>query len=342
MSDVATGYEFKRVPQHLSHSSLALYQKDREEFFLRYLAGLKPPKVPQTDYMSIGAAFDAYEKAALHSQLFGPGFDPQFEFTAIFETQVEEQNRDWAIEHGKYVFECYAKSGAHDDLLKLLQAAAEPPRFEFSVSGLVDEVPLTGKPDCRFVHESGAHVILDWKVKGYCSKHGASPSKGYALCRDGYPDGHKPSRSHNKEHNQYLAMTHRGLVVNQQWLELSNTDYATQLSLYGWLLGEKPGDEDVVVCIDEVVGKYMGPGVKPLLRVANHRGRVSRDYQLNLLRHAQQCWSEIQAGHIFTELSADENSARCEMLDATAIALQTDGSSREDWFNEVVRPERFK
>jgi len=36
----------------------------------------------------------------------------------------------------------------------------------------------------------------------------------------------------------------------------------------GWLLGEKPGDENVVVCVDEIVSKYMGEGKKPLLRVA--------------------------------------------------------------------------
>lgn len=343
-----------RKPKYLSHSSLSLWEKDREEFFFRHLAPIQAPKLPQENYMSIGSAFDAYAKSALHEAIFGKGADPQFEFDTIFTEQVEEHNRDWAREHGKYAFDCYVHTGAYDELLAMLLRSTKTPQFEFTIKGKIGgQVPFIGKPDCRFVHECGVHVLLDWKVKGYCSKQGASPSKNYAMCRDGYdpialglnrtkknPDG-KPSASHGKAHKNYLAYDHNGLTINAGYLEDAQSEYADQLTLYGWLLGERPGDENVVVCIDEIVCKYRSEGEQPLLRVANHRARVGRDHQMNLLRRVQECWNAIQGGHIFTDLSREESDSQCDVLSRSAIGLASDGTEREDFFNQIVRP-RFR
>ena len=74
-------------------------------------------------------------------------------------------------------------------------------------------------------------------------------------------------------------MNYHGLLINSGYMEGCNNEYADQLCLYGWLLGEAVGDENVVLMIDEIVAKYMGPDVRPLLRVANHRGRVSKAHQ---------------------------------------------------------------
>ena len=71
--------------------------------------------------------------------------------------------------------------------------------------------------------------ILDWKVRGYCSKYAASPSKGYVLCRDGYKS-EKPSRSHGTEHDNYLAYNHRGLTINAGYLEYSATSTRTSFA----------------------------------------------------------------------------------------------------------------
>ena len=102
------------------------------------------------------------------------------------------------------------------------------------------------------------HCILDWKVRGYCSKYAASPSKGYMLCRDGYQSD-KPSKSHGTQHTNFLEYNHRGLTVNAGYMEYCNDEYADQLCLYGWLLGEKPGDENVVGMIEEIVSKPAEP-----------------------------------------------------------------------------------
>lgn len=347
-------FELKRRPKSLSYSSLTLYEKQPEEFFLRYLAGSRAPRLPQESYMSIGSGFDARVKADLHSVLFGLGSDPKFEFDAIFVEQVEEHNRDWCLAASQYVYECYVHSGMYASLLALLQKSSEPPKFESKVEGIIGGVPFNGKPDCRFVLQfpdfNPVRVVLDWKVKGFCSKHGASPSKGYALCTDGYdalrlglnktkaaPNG-KPSASHNTSHKLYLEYNHRGFPINQAFMETCNDEYADQVSIYGWLLGEEPGDENVVTMIDELVSKPVD-GSYPLLRVATHKARVSKDYQLKLLARAQTCWAAVESGYLFPEMTRQENDDRCELLEDTSVGLQTDGTESENWFNECVRPQ---
>jgi hypothetical protein len=353
-------FQLKRRPSALSYSSFSLWESNPEEFFMRYLAGAKAPRLPQENYMSIGSAFDARVKAELHSAVFGPHADPDFEFEKLFIDQVEEHNRDWALEAGKYVLDCYKLSGSYDELLQLLLKATEPPRFESKIDATFPGgVKFSGKPDLRFMLNltgEPLRIVLDWKVKGFCSKHGASPSPGYAMCRDGYdaskmpvtsrktkafPEG-KPqeqSKSNGQCHDKYLAHEHRGLTINSGFMEFCKADYADQVSTYGWMLGEVPGDENVVVMIDEITGKFMGVGNKPLLRVANHKARVSKAYQLKLLERIQKCWDAVQSGHVFTDMTREESDGRCEVLELTTVGLQTDGTAEENWFNEAVRPQ---
>ena len=60
-------------------------------------------------------------------------------------------------------------------------------------------------------------------------------------CRDGFVG--KQSKSHDTEHNAFLAYQHGDLTINTSYLEAANPPWADQLSLYGWALGEKIGDE---------------------------------------------------------------------------------------------------
>ena len=130
-----------KTPRSLSYSSLSLFEKDIEEFYMRYLADKAAPRLPQEPPMAVGSAFDAFVKAALHSQLFGVSSNPQFEFGAIFESQVEPQCRDFALKAGKHIWKCYKLTGAYEELFVLLQRSIEPPRFEFKVEGLIGGAP---------------------------------------------------------------------------------------------------------------------------------------------------------------------------------------------------------
>lgn len=346
-----------RKPKTLSPSAFMLFEKDPTEYALRYITDNKPPRTPQALPASVGSAFDAIAKSNLHERLFGKGADPKMELDALFTSQVEEHNRDEAMVMGQHVFEDYVETGSFDELLGIMEDAAEAPEFEFDAGRVVDGVPLFGKPDCRFVDRRGNHVILDWKVRGYCSKYGASPVKGYQKCRDGadWPhrnltktqlkkreDGQevqgKHSRSHGTEHKLYLGMDFNGLTINQGFLETCDSEWATQLSIYGWLMGEKVGDENVVVCIDEIVGKFMGEGNRPLLRVANHKARVSPSFQIDLHGRLQKLWDAIESGWIFHEISREENDEMLERLQHRARGMASDGSEEEDFYSQMGRP----
>ena len=60
-----------RTPRSLSYSSLTLFEKDCEEFYMRYLADKAAPRLPQEPPMAVGRAFDAYVKSQLSWALYG-------------------------------------------------------------------------------------------------------------------------------------------------------------------------------------------------------------------------------------------------------------------------------
>lgn len=330
-----------RIPKYLSPSQIALWHSNKDEYYLQHLAETRAPRQPQAIYMSIGSSFDAYVKSAMYETLFGKGADPRFEFDAIFTEQVEAHNRDWAREHGQYVFDCYKQCGAYDELLELLQQSKYAPQFEFTATGTINEVPLLGKPDLRFVHSSGAHVILDWKVSGYCSKSATSPCKNYRLVRDCWDTAvAKPTRGNGTAHKDYQPIVWKGVEIHSGWLEDANEDWANQLAIYAWMLGEPVGNQDVVVCIDQICGKPIGTD-RPLLRVANNRARISTIHQQNLLDRLNKCWLAIISGHIFEDMTLEDSKARCEVLEQQAIMANSIDVTQQ-YLNELGRSQGYK
>lgn len=201
-------------------------------------------------------------------------------------------------------------------------------------------MPLIGKPDCGFTHRSGIDVVLDFKVKGFCSKYTTSPSKGYRIIRDGYkPAGKlKASRNNGEAHKEYVAEMlggPNGIEVNKSYLEQSNETHAEQLAVYGWLLNEPVGSENVAFMVDEIVGKYTGPDSYPLLRIATLSARVKESFQTTLLSRYQSMWKAIQSGHIFTDMNREANDDQCEMMDKVAISLAE--AQPGDFFTEATR-----
>lgn len=330
-------FEIKRKPKSLSYSAMILFEKSPEEYFLKHLAGNRPDKIPQERPAAAGSTFDARVKSSLAADLELDSAHTTNSYPTLFEAQVEPQNREWAEPVGLHLLDEYRSCGAYDDLLDILRTATDI-KFETNAERMIEGVPMSGKPDCRFTlkpRDTVIRVILDYKVKGYCSKNTTSPSKGYRICRDG-TRWKKPSRNNGQCHDLYLAYDHHGFEVSAGSMESCNDEYADQLTLYGWLLGEEVGDDNVVVMIDELVAKPNGePGVLPLMRIANHRARVSKAHQQRLLERIKRCWDAIESGHIFSDLSREENDSRCELLDETATSLKGTGN---DFFNECTRP----
>ena len=322
-----------RRPTYLSHTARQLWETNRSEYYLRYLADIRSPREPQNEPMSVGSAFDAFVKSQLHYDVFGHDGGGEFDLITIFEEQVEPQNRSFAYAAGEYTFECYVKSGAYRDLLKMLQNSVVPPRFEFKVEGEVEGIPLMGKPDCWFIYETGVHVVLDFKVKGFCSKNTTSPSKGYALIQDGFSG--KPSRNNGEPHLSYKPYLLNGLQVSTRYLEYSKEEYAEQLALYGWLMGEPVGDELVAFMVEEIVAKNMH-NAKPQLRIAHHRARVKDSFQIQLLSRYRSMWQAIQSGHIFDKMNREASDEQIEMLDKVAGVLKPG-----DPFTDLTRGDTY-
>ena len=325
-----------RVPKYLSNTSITLFYKDRMEFYLKYLADERPPRFKQTQPMSVGSAFDAFVKSYIMEKLVGKdNVPPEFQRETIFLKQVEEHNQEWARVAGQHTFECYKKSGALADLMLELQLAEAQPRFEFKVERTIRGVPLLGLPDVWFITKEGMHVLIDWKVNGYCATRSVSPKKGYINISDGWDHKEmKASRSHRTPHKDAQVMKIGGMMCNVAvHLEDVDVAWANQTSLYGWLMGEEIGAK-FITGIDQIVCKP-GPG-RPWIRVARHRCRVSAAYQQGLWLRIKKVWDTIQSGHIFDDLSKEKSLKRQEMLDDYHKAYEGDDPN-EKWFQEVTR-----
>lgn len=313
--------------KYISPTSLSLWCKNKEDFYMQYLADIRAPRGAQTRSMSIGSAFDAYVKSHLHQLLFGKGHDLNFELATILEKQVSTQHLCWAREHGLYVFQEYQKSGALADIMLELNSAIGPPRFEFEVQGKVkteatiDGVVFLGKPDIFYTSKGGANVTFDWKVNGYCVQYPQSPKPGFV--------GLKPGFSMHPDCDLKL---HKGMRYNAaKCLESVDEDWANQLSIYAWLCGQPVGTQ-FIAAVDQVVCNTKNLTLMwPQLRFAQHRMLISEGHQNKLFNVANTLWTNIAENHIFRDMSKDESISRCQLLDQLAKdKWGTDTESEED------------
>jgi len=329
-----------RTPAYLSPTGIGTWLKDRQEFYLKYLAENRPPRLPQTRPMSVGSSFDAYVKSYIVENLFGEKRS-EFELITLFEKQVESQNRDWAMPAGKNAFAAYKQSGALADLMIELNGALDEPRFEFKVTKdikhdtCIEGVTLLGYPDVYYINKQGLAVVCDWKVNGYCANSAKSPDKGYIMCRDGWKHtDFPPSRGTGSHHKDCQLMEVGGMTINvAEKMNNVNKDWARQISIYAWLLGEPIGSK-FIACIEQLTCKPNGN--TPLIRVASHRCRVDAEYQHELFRLAADIWERCRTGHVFDDLSKEENDARCKTLDDFHKGFDPDDPD-DAWFQSVTR-----
>jgi hypothetical protein len=307
-----------RIVEKMSPTSFHLFEREREAYYTRYMSDHRPPRDPQSPAMAIGSAFDAFVKCSLHHHIFGNDGDGVYDLKDLFNKQVENvEIRDWAWEAGEYAFNCYRTWGNYDELLEELLTSDEDPRFEFELKGTIGGVPLVGKPDLWY--KKTVQVVYDWKVNNYCSKGPASPKKFYKTCRDCWgSDRAKATRGggQSRSHPKFIEMDHFGHTIGAHWLHEVDQTWADQIGIYSWMLGVEVGDEDTIVGLDQLACKPSPDDNRnPLIRVAQHRCRNSKEWQEGLLERLQNCWATIQSGHIFDDLSREDSDARCELLD---------------------------
>ena len=310
-----------RKVEYLSPSAIDLYSKDPQKYYQQYLAENRLARSPQTNAMSIGSAFDAYAKSYLHQKLFGDK-DERYDLRRLFEAQVEPQWRDWAWKNGAYVFEQYKQSGCLSDLMLMLKNSVSDPRFEFEIRGVVsgyregveghfDQVVLLGKPDVDFVTADGVHVILDFKVNGYCSNYNTSPKPYYLRMRGA------GGTSYGR-HPRCAAFFEDGVEVNRACgLEVVDKQWARQLAIYGWLCGEPIGAPFVTV-VHQIVCNPLGGGMLPKIRVAEHVNRIGDEYQRKCFGEAVMLWDLVHSDHFFRDMSKEESDSLCELLEKSS------------------------
>jgi len=333
-----------RLPKYLSPSSFKLFESNLDDFYTKYLAENRPPRMGQTKPMSVGSSFDAYVKSYLHYCLFGNyGKDSEYEKDTIFDQQVEMPNRDWARIAGQHTFDCYKNCGALADMMLELNSSVGKPRFEFSIQGTVESrigsVPLLGKPDVFFINAQGARVILDFKVNGYCSASMISPMPGYVMVRDAWTSGRKKSPNDRMPHRDCFPTRYRGMMINTiARLEELNSEWAAQLSIYSWLLGEEVGSQDLIIGVDQICGTGSADSNgNPYLRIASHRLRAGANYQHELLDRLTNAWATITSGHIFREMSREQSDAHCADLERQCKALSDTSDPLSGFINDCSR-----
>lgn len=301
-----------RRPEYLSPSSLKMWYSDRKQYYFNYLCETRLSRMPQTEPMSVGSAFDAYVKSFMVERLIGKR--PEFEFDTLFPAQVEEHNRDWARIAGKHCFDTYKKLGALHDIFGDIQGCVGVPRFEASIKGYVQAnirtIPFHGKPDLYFITSKGVRVIFDWKVNGYCSQ--ASPKPGYVRIRT-------EDKNNGNVHPDCNLTYRNGMRISGKYkLEDIEPDWAAQTSIYGWLLGEDVG-ADFVSAIDQLACKSDIFKVNPpTIRIAQHRCMISSEFQQKIFQMAHDAWDAIQTGHIFTDVDREVSDQYCAQLEEQA------------------------
>lgn len=339
-----------RQPEYHSPSSIRTFFKDRDEYYLRYLADNRPPRLPQTIPMAVGAAFDAYIKSYLIERLFGAVDGQRFE--DFFEAQVEPQNRDQALIDGKIVFDMYLTTGAMLYLMEALKRAIYTPRFESEIRAQVrisdeygsEDIPLLGKPDVYYIHRTQddvlVHIIEDFKVNGFYSKSKTSPRKGFIKSWDAVPYTNK---SHNQSHKDCVITIKDGLEINAACcIEDSDESWGDQCSIYAWILGEPIGSS-ATIGIHQITGAPTRDGDRVIslnqMRVSLFRSYVSKQFQIALAQMVLAMVRIIKTGHIFSNLSREESDLQCQKLDDLYKAFDP-SDINDQWYREVLRQHR--
>lgn len=341
-------------PEYISPSALMLYNSNPEEYFLKYLAKNRPPRLPQTHQMAVGSAFDAYVKAYIARKLWGKAKDSEFNFDMLFEKQVESQNRDDAIGQGANCFQQYRTAGVLDRLMRMLEASPVEPRMEFSEGNIPTSyagnfarevthgdstVIVLGKPDLHFQTPEAWDFIIDWKVNGYFSA--AAPTAGYLMLNCGWDISIEPYlRNHGKCHRDCTPWFEGGIDISAEPnLELKKPDWGLQLVTYTWVAGVPVGG-NAILGIHQLACKQAARSNYVCVSIAEHQHVSTPDFQKRVFLQYVDLWRRIQeSGHIFKDKDEEANIERMQTLSKQANAYSTE-TPEDEWFMNAHRRHR--
>jgi hypothetical protein len=292
-----------KLPKYLSPSSLKTAMKQPYTFYLTRLVDDPIAREPQSLPGAMGSAFDVFVKLMLvvkgrvdlkpyqlQTRLIDSCYDPTMRAeyaemdlpTMFYKMSVEEQHRKAVKDDASALMVNYCKSSL---FLDLAFHDIEIHRY-FSVLGDNNIiVPIFMKGDASVTvmttKDNYEVVPLDWKVTGYGSKTGASPTAGYKRIwsienglEGPHPD-YTPDRS--------MAL------VDESW--------ADQLCVYGWGMG-RPIGLPFRAIIHQLVFRPSG------WRIAEFDSWVTTETQLRLRDKFTVLWSDLQSGRFHSRVAA--------------------------------------
>lgn len=318
-----------QLPKYLSPSQASLFFSDREEYYLRYLAANRLPRLPQTEAMALGGAFDSHLKRALAKRYLSPSDarlleGGEYDLSCMLDHAIEPHlDRAKLTQLGRLLFDGYISSGAWERLLRDMDNMdAGTLCMEQAVYYTCPETGLCimGKPDIAFKRGGVGHVY-DAKVNGFYSKAGASPIKNHIW-------------------NSYDGFAHLDAVVQRHacgtLVDVTShfvEDYVRQISTYSWALFGR--DSYVIGGIEQLACKVVSPRARKVptcvvggvgVTYCSTRAVIGDVVMSRLYEEYLFMWQCLTSGYIFDGVvsSRAESDDLCVVLEGRANAVIED------------------
>lgn len=268
---------YLRTPEALSSTALLEYERSPELFYLKRLGPkeTRPPRQATSYPMACGLAFDSLVKKALAREEELKCRDSLSQLDGF-------ELREEALEQGERWFTAYKACGAYASLKRLGVKALDVNPGVVACPGTTSKldpegVPLRGELDFLVTGD----VIGDWKTTGVARNGGSVPKAGYTALFDtrepGVSLGPHPKRKRLEQ-------------ISDRW--------ATQASVYRFLLGYQP--EDCWVCWDLLCPWPDKKGELTELRVARYQVPLSAAYQSQVRGRLKDLWAAIEERRVVT------------------------------------------
>lgn len=250
---------------YLSPSSFLEWKRCPELFFLRRLSGHVGIKSRQGIPAAMGSAFDTYIKRYIANKLGLQDRPDLLLHNLITQVDYDGDERDEILESGHNLATKYVSLGFVDRLLR--EGVYDVNLHLYKSFG---NFAILGKPDAAIKTDSFL-IPCDWKIRGYKSKTGYSPTPGYKV----YVTSDGKSQAMHQRHLEPL--------------ENLNHDWAVQTVIYTWLLNNIIiTDMDLPVAIDEITF-----GANNII-FTQIRTYVSAGFSNQVLVELLKCWDECK------------------------------------------------
>ena len=275
----------ERRPSFLSPSALLMAENMPNTFYLTRLVADPIPRQPQALSAAVGSAFDYFIKVLLINEKFPNKKELLPDLRNGIETNLEE-----AFRAGQTAFNAYTNIFNIDDFTDT----------ELHLSKVIEGIPLTGKIDALSDYGGGIIIPFDWKVMGYTATVTTSPPPLYYRLWEGI----RPRPCH-KDYIDGISF------------ESIDTNWATQLCTYGWLIGI-PIYKEFPARIDALIFKN-----RTIRCIAQYCGWITKSFQYSVMQRYRNIWTEV-----------NDSSYLKRLVSTKSIDLVWIAAKNEIWYKE--------